>query len=114
MATVNPVRSAPGGGCTKVFWEALATGDTIGTDLPARGEPVGSVQVTGTFGGATVTLTGSNDGTNYVTMKDVYGTAISFTSAGMANFNGLPLYIKPAISGGTSDDVDVTIIYRGV
>ncbi len=36
---------------------------------------VASVQVTGTFGGATVTILGSNDGTNYVAIKDKDGAA---------------------------------------
>lgn len=88
-------------------------GDTINADLPARGEPVGSVQVTGTFGGATVTMTGSNDGTNYVTLKDVNGNDVSFTAAGLVGFDGLTLYVKPAITGGTADSVTVTVVYRG-
>ncbi len=113
MATINPVRSSPGGAASKILWEGMATGDTITPDLPSRSEPVGSVQVTGTFGGATVTLQGSNDGTNYVTLKDLSGADISFTTAGLAYFDGRTLYIRPGISGGSSDDVDVTVIYRG-
>lgn len=114
MATVSPVRSSPAPNVSKVLWEALATGDTINADLPSGTEPLlSSVQATGTFGGATVTLTGLNDGINYVTLKDPSGTDISFTAAGAFEFGTAMVYIKPAISGGTGDDVDVSVSYRG-
>jgi P pilus assembly chaperone PapD len=71
------------------------------------------VQVTGTFGGATIALQVSNDGTNYATLKDGTGTTITFTSAGMAEFSTAALYIKPSSSGGTADDVTVTVVLRG-
>ncbi len=113
MATVTPVRSSLGVNVSKVFWEAMATSDTINTDLPSGLESMaGSVQVTGTFDSATVTLTGSNDGTNYVTLKDSTGAAISMTVAGLVNFSASCAYIKPGISGGGTDDIDVTVIYR--
>lgn len=113
MATVNPVRSSPAHNVEKVLWEGIATGDTITEDLPGSLSPAfGSVQITGTFGGATVTLTGSNDGTNFVTLKDKAGTAISMTSAGAAEFSTAMVYLKPGITGGTSDDVDVTVSFR--
>lgn len=67
------------------------------------------VQVTGTFGGATITLTGSNDDTNYVTLKDPLGLDISFTSAGIARVSDAPRYINVGISGGSSTSVNVTI-----
>ena len=73
----------------------------------------GSVQVTGTFGGATIALQVSNNGTNYVTLKDGTGTNITFTAAGMAEFSTAALYIKPTSSGGTADDVTVTVVLRG-
>lgn len=114
MATVNPVRSSANVGIDVILWEACATGDTINADQPTRMSPLaGSVQFTGTFGGATVTLTGSNDGTNFVTLTDPTGSDISVTSAGMVEFSTSCRYIKPGISGGTGDDVDVTVVLRG-
>jgi hypothetical protein len=73
----------------------------------------GSVQVTGTFGSATIALQVSNDGTNFVTLKDGSGVAITFTAAGMAEFSTAARYIKPTSSGGTADNVTVTIVLRG-
>jgi hypothetical protein len=73
----------------------------------------GSVQVTGTFGGATIALQVSNDGTNYVTLNDAVGAPITFTAAGMREFSTAALFIKPTSSGGTADNVTVTIVLRG-
>jgi hypothetical protein len=71
------------------------------------------VQVTGTFGGATITLQVSNDGTNYVTLKDSTGTDISLTAAGMREFSTAALYLKPTSTDGTDDNVTVTVVLRG-
>ena len=113
MATINPERSQVSVNMEKIFWETLTTGDTAGYCLPQGvGSLAGSVQVTGTFGGATVVLEGSNDGTNYVTLTDITGFPISLTAAGLVDFSTACAYVRPAISGGSSDDVDVTVILR--
>ena len=70
-----------------------------------------SVQVGGTFGGATVVLQGSNDGVTYATLKDFQGNNISFTSAGYAEFSSGAAFIKPSISGGTGDSINVTVTH---
>lgn len=114
MATVTPTTDSPVGSATVLTWTALATGDTVVAHAVQNTKgAIGSVQATGTFGGATITLTGSNDGTNYVTLKDPSGTAISLTAAGAFEFSTAMLYIKPGISGGTGDDVDVIVAMRG-
>lgn len=95
-------------------WTDLSTADTAApVKIQNMQGLAGSAQVTGTFGGATIALQASNDGTNYVTMKDSTGTAITFTAAGMAEFSTAALFIKPASSGGTDDNVTVTIVLRG-
>lgn len=111
MATVSPV---PVDDNPKVYlWEALATGDTVNYIEPLGLEPLaGFMQATGTFGSATITLQGSNDGTNFVDLYDRTGTAISLTAAGGVDFSTSARYIKPGISGGSSDDVDVHITLR--
>lgn len=72
----------------------------------------GSVQVVGTFGGATVTLQGSNDNTNWVTLKDVFGSDVSLTSTGAHEFSTSMRYIRPLVSSGSGDDLDVYITVR--
>lgn len=70
-----------------------------------------SVQVSGTIGGATVVLQGSNDGTTYTTLKDLVGTDLSFTAAGYAEFTSGAAFIKPSISGGTGDSINVIVTH---
>jgi len=98
----------------QIAWADIATGDTmVAYEISDQAGLAGSVQFAGTFGGATVTLTGSNDGTNFVTLVDQTGASMSVTAAGLAEFSTACRYIKPGISGGTGDAVDVTVVLRG-
>lgn len=112
-ATVATPRGANEGVLT-VTWNTLTENDTCEEFIPGGTEPVvASMQVTGTFGGATVVLQGSNDGTNFYDLDDIEGTAISVTAAGLVEFSTSALYIKPVASGGTSQDLDIVICFRG-
>lgn len=103
---------------TKVTWEELNSGDT-GSPIDQDGMRsnralAGCIQFTGTFnGGTTAVLEGSNDGTNYSTLRDMVGANISLTAAGMVEFSTSALYIRPSVSGGSSDDVDAIMVLRG-
>ena len=115
MATIIPTTVEEQVRAAAYRWTDYSTADTS-TPIKVQNMQglAGSVQVTGTFGSATITLQASNDGTNYVTLKDsAGGTAISFTAAGMAEFSTAALFIKPTSSGGTADNVTVTVILRG-
>jgi hypothetical protein len=114
MATIIPTTVEEQVRAAAYRWTDYSTADTS-TPIKVQNMQglAGSVQVTGTFGGATITLQGSNDGTNFVTLKDSAGTAISVTAAGMAEFSTAALYLKPTSSGGTADNVTVTVILRG-
>lgn len=111
MATITPVMSSPAHNVVQVFWETLTDADDATAYQPAGLEGLfGAVQFTGTIGTA-VTLEVSNDGTNFVTLNDKDGTAISTGSAGMFEFSTAARYIRPGAPTGTSD-VDVTLILR--
>lgn len=111
MAVITPVRSSPAHNVEQILWETLTNSDTATPIRPAGlATMAGSVQFTGTIG-TSVTLECSNDGTNYVTMKDTQGNDISATAAGIYEFATAALYIRPGQPTGTSD-VDVTIILR--
>lgn len=74
-----------------------------------------SVQVSGTFGGETITIEGSNDGTTYFTLTDHLGVDLSFTVAGFALIAEAPRYVRAAPAGnGTSTSVDVIIANNAV
>ncbi len=115
MATITPTRSSEGVNQTEtIVWSGAATGDTINNaKLETISGIMGCVQVTGTFGSATVVLQGSNDASNWVTLKDTTGTAISVTSDGMVDFSTACLYIRPGISGGTGDSLTIRVVLRG-
>lgn len=71
-----------------------------------------SVQVTGTFGGATVTIEGSNDGVNFFTLVDPQGNNLSFVTAKLEAILELCIWIRPKVTGGdgtTSINVDMCV-----
>lgn len=113
MATIAPELTVVNG-IPRVTWTGVSTADTM-TSFPVVGQRglAGAVQASGTFGSATITLTASNDDSAFASMKDVNGTAISLTAAGYFEFSTAAGYIKPASSGGTADNVTITVILRG-
>ena len=103
MATINATLdrdTIPG--AVLVTWTGLATGD-VGGGIPIAYSADITGQVTGTFGGATITWQGSNDNTNWhpLTRRSV-GTDMAFTSAAIHTVNENPAWIRPAVTGGTS------------
>ena len=61
-----------------------------------------SIQVSGTFGGATVTIQGSNEPspTSGPTLTDLGGTSLSFTSAGLRSIAEGARQVRPVVTGG--------------
>lgn len=93
-------------------WSGLSSGDT-GSPLEMPTASDRSVQVAGTFSGATVVLQGTNDGVNWVTLTDPLGTALSFTSGGLIQVGPISQLVRPSVSGGSgSTDITCTLIVR--
>jgi len=114
MATVSPVLNRTAEGIPYILWENVATGDTLNPyAVNARLGLDAAVQFAGTFGGATVKLQQSNDNATYFDMKDVAGTTISATAAAYFNFGSSGAYLRPTITGGTGDAVDIYLVLRG-
>jgi hypothetical protein len=81
-------------------WSPLLNGDS-GAPFPIPGFADRSVQVVGTFGaGGTVLIEGSNDGTNYATLKDPQGVALSITAASINEILQIVKFIRPRVSAG--------------
>lgn len=94
-------------------WASMANGDSGEVcETPSGSDR--SVQFTGTFGsGGTVLLEGSNDGTNYVTLTDPQGNAISKTAAGIEQIEEITRYVRPRVSAGDGTTAIVaTMIVR--
>lgn len=111
MATINPTLVSDGPRGTRVVkWETITEADTAAAET-LLGFADKTVTFTGTFGGATFILQGSNDGTNWFTLH--YGPittdTISTTVAAVFLVYENTRYIRPSVSGGSSTDVDVII-----
>lgn len=93
-------------------WETLTESDTAdAVELP--GSPDRSIQVLGDFGtGGMLTVQGSNDGVTWATLNDPQGTALVIGAAGIYAIQELTRYIRPAVTAGTSVDLDVVMLLR--
>jgi hypothetical protein len=101
MATVVPVTTFPFETSLDV---AVTTWDLTADD---DGEPVRlavysdrAVQVAGTFGGASVTIGGSNDGVTYHALTDPQGNSLTLSTGALRAIIELPIYLKPRVFGG--------------
>jgi len=117
MATISPAFTRTiirGQTVTTVTWTGASTGDTLEAfGLIDTAAVAGSVQMTGTFGGATVVMQVSNDGATWFTTKDMSNTDVSATAGAYFEFTSAGLYLRPSVSGGTGDSVDVVMSLRG-
>lgn len=118
MAVINPVSiqlPAIGGniGLAEHVWTPLGVGD--------KGDKVGcaryadrSISASGTFGGATVTMQGTNTldpaEADWVPIRDGIGDPITFTSNGLLEVLPLSLWIRPVITGGSGTSVTVLLL----
>jgi hypothetical protein len=97
----------------QTVWALADTaGNGLGESFP--GCRALSFQATGTFASGTVTITGSNDGTNYIGL----GTAVAFANAaglkGVALLDlGFQFYRPELTGGGGTTAVTVTAVAVG-
>lgn len=59
-----------------------------------------SIQVSGVFGGASVTIGGSNDGETYHALTDTAGEPLTLTAGALKQIVELPVFLKPRVFGG--------------
>src|SRR5574343_1417608 len=120
MAVVNSVQTNLNDAFNRghlTQWTPLTFfGLDMGLPLELFGEADRSLQITGTFGvGGTVIIEGSNDGTNYATLKDHLGVALSLTAAGIYSVDQITRYLRPRISAGDgTTSLTVTALSRRV
>ena len=109
--TIRDVSPQQDGSTFLVTWGPCATGDTCNPVCFPKHNDV-SFQAEGTFGGATVTLNGSNDGTNYRGLRDPTSTAISFSSADVKAVLEHTLFTRPVITGGAGGAITFTVLFH--
>ena len=102
-----------------ILWETVTCGD-VGTayEIPDWAVSI-TIQVCGTFtdasspaATATLTLQGSNDGTNWATVPCNYLGNVAFTADGILSLAILPKYVRPSMSLASGGDVDVYLFAR--
>lgn len=71
-----------------------------------------SIQVAGTFGGASVTIGGSNDGETYHALTDTTGEALTLTGGALKAIVELPVFLKPRVFGGNGT-TNIKVILSG-
>lgn len=110
MAEIAYTTSRKNFGRLVVTWTDVTESDTAQTftfnELP---QDI-SLHTSGTFGGATVVYKVANDSGAGVNGTDLGGTAISVTAEDLSPLRERPISIKPTMSGGTSQTVDVTMV----
>lgn len=116
--TVNPVltelpQANDGFRAWRVQWAAMPE-NSVGAAVDLVEFTDRSVQVEGTFGsGGTVVVQGSNDGTNFETLRDPSSTSLSLTSAGIHGILEMTGLIQPQVSGGDgTTSLTVTMFMR--
>ena len=90
------------GGVKIVTWSPLTSSNVDGTPFVCPMFSDKSVQVYGTFGGATVTVQGSNDSSSptYATLADPQGNALTVTLAKIEQVLENTYSVRPLLSGG--------------
>lgn len=106
-ATFTPLKR--GGGI--YTWTNVTETDTFAAvEVPDAADM--SLQLGGTFGGATVTFQGSNDGTTYAGLADAGGTAISKTAAALVGVRERCRYVKPVAASGSAQSLSAWLFVR--
>ena len=98
-----------------VTWTNIVTGDTVLPWTNAGYFSSITAQVTGTFAGGTVAvLQGSNDGTHWCTLTDLFGTSQSFTSVPTKIYalEEAPSQITVAVGSGAADSITVQLMAK--
>lgn len=111
MATVQPTREIVSGGKGHVYTWVLATGDD-GAPIENVDFADRSVQVEGTFGGASVLIEGSNDTTTFRTLTDPQGNDLSVSTAKIEMVTEVTRLLRPRVTGGSGASLTVSLLAR--
>lgn len=117
MATVVPVYAAvEGNDDVKSFTYTLTTANADGAGIPFVQWADVTVTATGTWGGATLKMQGSADGSTYVATglsNAAGGTEFTATGDKIAALVERPRYIRPILTtAGSGATVTVTVVLR--
>jgi hypothetical protein len=100
-------------GDTLVVWADVTESDTFQMFELDRAVSEVSVHIKGTFGGATVVITGSNHvGNTGPTLEQIGNSAARATTEDLFSILDRPLEITPSASSGSSQSVSIYMMVR--
>lgn len=101
------------GRSTHVASWALTTADHTGDTLELPGAADRSIQFSGTWGGATAKIEGSNDGSTFVALPDPSSTEIAATTDALKAVLPNVRYIRPRLTTvGAGATITATLISK--
>lgn len=111
MATVGFNREIVSGGKGHVYSWLLGVSDD-GVPIEVVNFADRSVQVEGSFGGASVSIEGSNDGLNYRTLTDPQGNDLLISTAKIEMITEVTRFLRPRVISGTTTSLTVSLLAR--
>lgn len=102
MATIDVTVETKDVGYVEAIWPAMANGDDGEATSKLTRYADKTVQAVGTFGaGGNAQLQGSNDGSNWVALKDFEGSLINITAVNQLYLVAeSPKFVRPVITAG--------------
>ena len=117
MAIIAPTITYPpasrgNGSCVLAVWTPVTENDTCSpVSFPEFSDK--SVHVSGTFGGASVAVNGSNNsGASYVALNDPSSTAIAITTEKIKAVLENTVRIQPAATGGSGQSLTISMLFH--
>ena len=112
MATPSTINLIGDNTVLLVTWD-LTTADATGVEVAWSNYADRSVTFTGTWGGATAALEGSNDGSTWVPITDPQGTAITRTSNGIEAATEITRFVRAKLTtAGVGATVTAILLMR--
>lgn len=116
MATTVSDRGTGTAHARLIQWAALANNEA-GAASPELGHYRDrTIQcVCANYNGNTVTIEGSNDGTNWSTLHDPGGNNLTFTANGIKAILEAPLFVRPSVNNaGAATGINVMLLAGGL
>lgn len=119
MAAINAVVTRPTDNTIRLTWSAVTESDTCtaSSELDGYGDRSIHVSSAAAWGGATITLKGSNEnlGANPEPLTDPQEVAISISTGSSSKIKQIlecTHFVQPVTTGGTNSNVKITIFAR--